>query len=377
MKKLFVILGACALVATFAAQSIGADWNLYGNVRMGLWRYDNEPGGNASDNQYTRLRLNDNSRIGAKIKNKANKLSGQLELGIQKEHEQTAPSATNDNKVTVRVWSAKWDFGGGKLMIGHDYTPIRGGTTSMAGQPSFERWDEALAYWGPYYDGRQGQIRLELGNFQVALVHSDDVHNLMTAGNVAEITIPKIAASYTFKLDPLTLKIMGSYLAYDIVRPGATELDVDAYGGGLHAKLNVGPVLLQGVGMWAQNANEMGLAARTDTRVTLNATGNNVVDNETLGFNVSALYTLSDMVQFGAGYGYSETESETAGSNPNEDTILYVQAVITLSPGVFIVPEFGINDRKNSGTVGPATAANVDADQGDKTYYGMKFQINF
>jgi len=47
---------------------------------------------------------------------------------------------------------------------------------------------------------------------------------------------------------------------------------------------------------------------------------------------------------------------------------MYVQAVITMGKGCYIIPEIGVVD------LGDDTAG---AEEGDTTYYGAKWQINF
>ncbi len=81
---------------------------------------------------------------------------------------------------------------------------------------------------------------------------------------------------------------------------------------------------------------------------------------------------VSDTLTLEAGFGYIETEWDTdvAGVNTQEDDAIsyYVNASITLAPGVFVIPELGVLDQRDSA---------LGADEAKTTYFGAKFQINF
>ena len=87
-----------------------------------------------------------------------------------------------------------------------------------------------------------------------------------------------------------------------------------------------------------------------------------------MGFTFCAGYKVNDMFSFEAGYGYSEGELDQAGAVEDDAQAYYVQAKITLAPGVYIVPEIGVIDELNDST---------GAEQSDTLYYGAKWQINF
>ena len=113
-----------------------------------------------------------------------------------------------------------------------------------------------------------------------------------------------------------------------------------------------------------------------------------VIDNDTFGYVITASYKASNMIMFEAGYGYVEHEMDdasranrvggvpggavvagTSGALGEDDReAYYLQAVITLAKGVFIMPEIGKDDFKKGAN---------GAEQGDNTYFGAKFQIDF
>jgi hypothetical protein len=285
-----------------------------------------------------------------------------------------------------------WDFGSGKLLVGQDYTPEYLGI-SNANQAGGS--DSVMLTCGVPYAGRRGQIRLEFGGLQIALVDENGMNNLGALNNAAaagtvDSMLPKIAAQYSMKLDPVSLTFAGSYLSYDIERTGFQDLTVDAYFLAARGTVNLGPVGLKGVLYYAQNGNELGFTAGgTDGAVITNnaaATGatSGIVDNDTLGFAITASYKLSDMIAFEAGWGKFEAEMDdaaagnrvagvvtagTSGTTTSDERVgYYLQSTITLAKGVYIVPEIGVVDFKDS---------NIGAAQGDQTYMGAKFQIDF
>ena len=76
---------------------------------------------------------------------------------------------------------------------------------------------------------------------------------------------------------------------------------------------------------------------------------------------------MNDMLYFEGGYGYVVGDLDDAEED-DETSAYYLQAKINLAKGVFIVPEFGHYDLKDD---------SAGDDQGDATYYGLKWQINF
>jgi hypothetical protein len=78
-------------------------------------------------------------------------------------------------------------------------------------------------------------------------------------------------------------------------------------------------------------------------------------------------YKFNDMVTVEAGYGYEESELDDAVQE-DDSSSYYIQAKLTLAPGVYITPEIGITDHgKDQNGV----------EEGETTYYGCKWQISF
>ena len=76
-----------------------------------------------------------------------------------------------------------------------------------------------------------------------------------------------------------------------------------------------------------------------------------------------------------AGVGYMKNEVDGvdgAGDREGDAITYYLQAPITLAPGVFIVPEISVFDLGDNEIKG-----SPDVDNGQLITYGAKFQINF
>jgi len=77
---------------------------------------------------------------------------------------------------------------------------------------------------------------------------------------------------------------------------------------------------------------------------------------------------VSDMLSFEGGIGYRSDDLDAKGAEKTQPWAVYVQSVIALAPGVYVIPEVGYYDFDD--TVD-------DKDAGDLFYLGAKWQINF
>jgi len=397
MKKLFVILAAVGLlVASTVPAMAAAEWSFYGSVRMSTFWDDTDfgnvtttfydPGINANntalrpdDDGLSAWGLQGNSRIGAKVK--AGDIGGRFEYG-------------HGPNPSLRLLFGTWNFGSGTLLIGQDYTPT---TVFISNQVYGGDWD--LLNVGTPYRGRNPQIKLKIGGFQLALIepdfslvgvnYFDSTGVTIPAGTTVnakydyDYNIPEIAASYTFSFGPIKLTAYGGYLTYDEV--GATvvgaswveqETSIDAYVYGASATANMGPFYLKGDIAFGQNWNQYGLTYMSQSYNPIRTydVGTNLLteqDADDWCFALVAGFKVNDMLSFEAGYGYTESEQD-ANQAENTAANMYLQATINIAKGFFIVPEIGKVDYKDI-----KSAAGAVTDQGDVTYAGMKWQINF
>jgi hypothetical protein len=404
MKKLIIILAAIALVATFAATTMAAEWSFYGSARMGTWWTDVDkevpdksfvnkfaPTGSSSqmavssesddfDDSGLAWILHGNSRIGANVKFN-DSVSGRFEYGTG---------------VNTRLLYGVWDFGSGKLLVGQNYTPI----THLNSNQAYNE-DEGMLGMEPYAS-RRPMIQLSFGGFKIAFIQptvSSDTFSKDTAidifydGDAAaaaadpdfvsysdtipttdtDTTLPKIEINYQMKFDQVTADVYGGYQTFDRVDSLDREQSVDSYIFGAQAKFNFGPAWVLGNLWFAQNLREYGVLFSSPFPVIWSpGAAGSYEDSDSWGGELIANYKASDMFALEAGLGYHNTELSVLNVDFEQATLqYYVQCAITLAPNVYLVPEIGIYDY-DSLDVGP-----YSEDLGKIMYAGLKWQINF
>jgi hypothetical protein len=351
MKKLFVIFASIALVAAFAVTASAADWSLYGNARMATFWVSTDTGAPGGDDDDLQWDLQGNSRFGAKVKNE--NIKAQFELGLK------GDNGGDDVDVGTRRIEATWDMGSPALTIGKTYGPVN---QFLSGRVFGS--DGNLLGTGFLYGGRPALIQLGFGSFKVALLQpKTDNAPIVTATDVDE-TLPKLEASWGLKGDMFSFNIMGGYQTYTIEGgAGVSDVDVDSTVIGADVVVNFGAITVRvGASALTNGGNARWAGGSVATP---NATGSDVDDVDSLQYAAVVAFKASDMATFEGGYGFREHDSDAAATPDDEETGWYVQAVLQVAPGVFIIPEIGGDDK---------TGAD---DKGDQTYFGAKWQINF
>lgn len=343
MKQFIGWVAGFSILMLLAMPVSANDWNFYGSARVGTWIEDVDNKGGVKDSTDFNQYLQSNSRIGAKIKVNDN-LTARFEYGTG---------------VNVRLLWGEWNFGPGKLLIGQDYTPIY-----MNYAVQVYDGDQGLQYYGSISEARKPMLQLKFGDFKIAAITPGN-STLNVAGATTEITFPKLEASYVFRFNNMNFKLAGGYNQYEIT-DGNRTYDVTSYLVGFGGKINFGAAYLAGNIYAGQNLGPYKfLNSPADDPIISN---NNLIDNDNMGYLVAAGYKLNDMFAFETGYGYAQAELDTAGSNEDDAASYYLQAQITLAPGVYITPEIGrVDERKD---------ANGN-EESVTTYYGVKWQINF
>jgi len=350
MKKFLVIF---AIVALIASPAMAAEWNFFGSARMSTFSNDFSDDAGVNDDQDTTWALQGNSRIGANVK--AGDVSGAFEYGTG---------------VNVRKLYGEWNFGAGSLLVGQTYTPANF-------FPSNQVWDgdADLLPYGGVYRGRRPMVQLKFGTFKLAFVSPDSTSDLGTGGDV-DVTFPQVEASYKFKTDMFYVDVFGGYQTYEIETPGyvastgqgISSWDVDSYIAGVNLGLTFGPASIMGSTWLGKNTGPYGMWVESADDPALNAAGNEIIDNDLFGYLAVVNFKANDMLSFEAGYGHVETELDVDAAQSDDTDSYYVNAVITFAPGVFIVPEVGMVDYADDA---------AGADEGELTYFGAKWQINF
>jgi len=411
MKKLTIIALVVAITAVFAVTAMANEWNLYGSARMATY-YTSEdlgksleliPGTNqfiavdnrnvAGDDSVSNLQwaLQGNSRVGATVK--GDQIEGRFEFSVSSD-------GAGGNVGTRRLYGV-WKFTEGwGLKVGKDYTPI---TFFLSGQV-FDN-DAGLLNVGNAYGSRRAQLAVEgklgPGMLKVALI-DPSTSTLNTTLSTTEVILPKFEASYQFNLsDAMSFHAFGGYQTYDIKSAnllfgGTDSRSVNSWMVGLGADLGFGPFFVKPQVSYYQNgavAGWLGDRYLTPTKrgfvEAFNADFNTAIPVDTVSTEVLDGNNLMAMLAFGfkpteslgleAGVGYVgfDTDSVQGISIKNNYMEYYLQAVITLAKGVYIVPEVGYRDfGKNEGDRPPFVVA-PDTDNGSLFYAGAKWQIDF
>jgi len=382
MKKFTIIIAALALVC-FAAPAMAVDWNFYGNARMGTYYTSNDQ----ADVKTTDLQwdLQSNSRIGATIK--AENISGRFEFGI------------NESSVSSRRIFGVWNFGSGTLKVGKDYTPV---SQFISGQV-FDG-DLGLLGIGTQYGSRKGQIAFGFGNFEVALITPESgllagmtssvsvlisgttsgaTVSISGAGNgVVQDVIPKIEAKWGMSYDAWNFNLMGGFNYFsikDVTNTAATSTNknftVSSYTIGGDVGFNFGPGYVKGALSYGQNIGNAGWGIPSASGGTSGQGGlaawdgdDDTNDVDTLQAALVGGLKVSDMLSFEGGFGYRYDNTDGGGTRNTAPWAAYVQSVIALAPGVYVIPEVGYYDYDNNA---------AGKSQGSLFYLGGKWQINF
>ncbi len=406
MKKLMVIAAVLVFFTGSAYADVAAEWNFYGSARVSTFYSDinDSPfvAGNPSTENFEED-LNGNARIGAKVKVN-DSLTGQFEYGAK------------DDQSNVRLLWGEWDFGFGSLGVGKHYTPLLMPYSNQVYNIYARKdGDTNMSLFGMLYGKREAMIRLKFGTFQIALVEPRTlVNNYFTTATTSgyrvatvpfdmylanaqpetELNMPGIQAKYRLDFKMGHLNFAGGYQTFEVLS-GTEEYTVDSYVLALGGRLNLGKAYFKGNIWGGQNVGNLadilvsgritssmaavnggdldgsglGFAQWSDGTIYTAAGGfagvaKGITDNDALAGLAVVGYEIKKGLYLEAGYGYTRTELDEANSVENDAETFYLQSTIFLAPGVFLTPEVGYCDMKQSGE--PVI-----------TYYGIKWQINF
>jgi len=373
MKKLTILIAVAAVVC-FSVPAMAVDWNFYGSARMQTF-YTSQDEKDVGDKS-TDLRWNfsGGSRFGANVK--ADHIKGQVEMATKA----AGSGDGGDGSVDTRRLYGTWNFGAGSLKVGKDYTPV---SQFVSGQIFDE--DAGLIGFGAPYGGRPGQLALQFGGFDLALITPKINTDLdgtstdsagATAGGQAKRVIPKLEASWGMGFDAWNFKLFGGYQYYSLKNVvslqngNENDIKVQSYIAGVSGMFNFGPAYVGAQFQYGQNMGD----ARWGYSGFSNAGwdgDDKTNDVTTMGGILVAGMKVSDMLSFEVGAGYIVDDPKDADNGFDEKTKaydIYAQSVVTMAPGVYIIPEVGYRDFGNN----PG-----DQDQGNQMYLGAKWQIDF
>jgi len=394
MKKLIAVIA----VLLFVAPAFAADWAFYGSQRIGSWYKDRDYGdtqvNGKRDDQATELYFQGNSRLGAKVK--ADKVTGQIELGLG------FGGDGGDTSVSTRRAYGTWKFSdNASLKVGKDYSPV---TDFISNQ--MVDGDADLLGVGNFYGRRPAGITLIMGGFELAALtptygydvgtNSTGIYALNAAGTAVSAInsgdpdsyIPRFEASYNLKLGAGYIKPFGGFQYYKVDSGNSAvitdDIDVWSYVAGVSTSWNIGAFSIGGqlsygmnqgaVNGWAPGVNQTpgstlsGSQSRAGSSPILKAGGDDIDDTYTMQALLVGALKFTDTMRFEVGGGYRNDESDVNGADKDEVWSIYMQAMFTLAPGVFLVPEVGYFDFMDDG---------FGSDQGYQWYAGAKWQIDF
>ena len=369
MKKLAILIAAIALVA-FTVPAMAADWNFYGSARMATYYTSDYNGTTNSDG--LQWKGQPNSRIGAKVK--ADKLKGQFEYGYSSQR------LGSHEHVRLRRLYGEWKFADGmRLKVGRDYTPI---SQFLSGQVGVE--DNGFVGMGLLYGFREDQIALSFGGFTIAaLTQSNNTRfyggggNPTYGGGSNRNYLPKFEASYYKSFDTWNFGLQGGFNYYsvkDAIRTTGSkagkeeDIAVTSYLLGATTGFNFGPAYVKAGAYYGVNAGNCGWLTTFSGNgsAVWDGKSDSVDDNEALGGALILGMAVSDMLRFEGGVGYAHQSPD--GGKTSDTYNWYAQSVITLAPGVHLIPEVGYWDAGTSVT---------GTKQGNHFYAGGKWQIDF
>lgn len=373
MKKLIAIFAVLLL----AAPVMAADWAFYGSQRVATFYVANDFGdGNVNgedDDWGLQWNFQTNSRLGANVK--ADKVKGQIELGLK-------GTDASDIDVGTRRAYGVWMFADNAwLKVGKDYSPV---TRFISGQVFNE--DAGLLGAGNFYGRRPGGLTLGIGGFELALL-TNALNTSSYAGATAFPTngdvdnnFPKIEAAWMLKFGSFDIRPFGGFQYFKIASTDASEtagtltddVDIYSYVVGLDSMLNLGAFYIGAQGAYGinwTNANwSNSLIGGTAGSLAVFDPTDDVKDTESWSAMLVAGLKFTPTLKFEVGAGYRSDDPDVSGVDADEMWSVYGQAVITLAPGVYLIPEAGYIDNMDNF---------AGDDEGYSWYAGAKWQIDF
>jgi hypothetical protein len=376
MKKIILAIAAVALLAS---PVMAVDWNFYGSARIQT-SYHEWDRGDATTNTFQTsafvtqagnqgpnwtqddddsglyFDLLGTSRIGSRVRGEG--VNARFEYGTG---------------VNVRLLWARWRLSPGfAIQVGQDWRPLNyfysGQQVNDAGMAGPEGAGGIISFRAP-------QLKLLIGegnNLQVSLV--EPTANADTGASDVDYFMPIIEANYHFAADTFFFDVGGAFLSYDVEGTGddANNPDdgVDAWviaaGGGM----NFGPFYVNANVGYGLNVADVGMV--TNETYARNAAKANDDgdwdDNDTFLALLVGGFRFTDQMAIEAGVGYETNEDDFNEAKDDETMAFYAHFNWSPAPGVSVIPEIGYIDLEDNG---------LGTDEGDSTYFSIKWQVDF
>jgi len=374
MKKLMILLAAITMVGAFTATTM-ADFDLYGSARFRSYyaSYDSGVPGEDSDKDLE-WRMGHLSRFGANFKSE--KITGKFELdaragagGWTADIESSSGASGLGNMRLRHLWG-QWDFGAGKLMIGQNFplydAPVSGINYYSGGLQKFG----GMGLW----DARISQLRLTFGDLRLAFLQTDTTMQRWPLGTFEEANIrfPKIELRYDMKLDAFSFNFIGGWQTYEIEDKDGTKAtrDIPSWVLGFRGRANFGPAYVGLALTYRRNGLNYGVWT-VSTKESAVFQGNDLKDATAWGVDAALGWKIHDMLTLEASLAALDSKQDTSLDNEDDAVVWCLLARITMTPGVYIIPELIYQDNKD------VTNNGVSTDQGDVTVFGVYWRIDF
>lgn len=372
MKKAIAVLSVLLL----SVPAMAADWSFYGSQRMSTFYVHQDFGDgtvNGNDDDWgLHWNFQNKSRMGVKVK--ADKVSGQIEMALWAAN----GGDGGDEGVTTRRAFGVWNFAdGAALKVGKDYSPV----SQLFSNQVFNN-DDDMEGSGAFHGRRPGGLSLIVGGLEVALLNNPQKISTgqFPVDSDPDYNLPKVEARYALKLDTFQITPFAGFNYFRISDTPATraagtltdDADITSYVAGLNIKATFGAFYATVEGAYGQNwsnANwKNGYNAVTASQATLKSTSGSTNDATSYMLGIVCGLKATDRLKFEVGAGYRSDDPDTPGSKDDTFWQGYVQAVVTLAAGVYLIPEVGYQDFMDNTT---------GDDEGATWYAGAKWQIDF
>jgi hypothetical protein len=375
MKKLMILFAVIIMVGSFSATTL-ADVDLYGSARFRSYYTSGQPFNFSVTDKDKDLewRMGLLSRFGANFKSE--KITGRFELdarpgsGGYTEDIEFGGGASGLGNMRLRHLWGEWDFGAGKLMIGQNF-PLYDAPVS-----GINYYSGGLQKWGGIglMAARTSQLRLTFGDLRLAFMQTDTTQQWTPLGTFEEANIrfPKIEARYDKRVDAFALSFIGGWQTYEIEDRNGTKAteDITSYVLGARCKANFGPAYANLALTYRQNGGNYG-AWTAVSKETAALQGNDVKDATSWGVVAALGWMINDKWTLEASYGALDSRQDTSLDNEDDAMVWCLLARITMTPGVYIIPELIYQDNKS------VTNNGVTTDEGDRTVIGVYWRIDF
>jgi len=233
--------------------------------------------------------------------------------------------------------------------------------------------DNDLLNFGGVYSGRQPMLRLKMAGFQVALLQAN--RDALGSDFGTEALLPAIEMSYGFNAGIVSMKVAGMAQTYKLGKDTPLDSDIASWDIAFGAKADLGAAAVWGDVFYGQNLGNYTMYQHGVSDAVIVQTGavsTGVEDTNTFGGILGVTFKATDLLAFEVGAGYTVSDNNQF-DNDDDGFSLYGNLVITMAPGVMIIPEIGYFDYGDAAYNGPTGSS----DEGDLVYAGAKFQINF